>query len=109
MGPKSIVSLLLLTVLAACGGGERPQTVVLVVVDTLRADRLGMYGGPSDTAPFLSALAERSLVFGAAWAPSSWTGPSMASIFTSMYPNQHGVVLGLRGVREPQELFTLAV
>ena len=92
------------------GGGaspshsQPPDRVVFIVIDTLRADRLGLYGGPSETAPFLSELAKHSLVFDAAWAPSSWTGPSMASIFTSMYPNQHGVVLGLRGVRKAGEL-----
>lgn len=88
---------------------EPADQIVLIVIDTLRADRLGLYGGPGDTAPFLSELATRSLVFDAAWAPSSWTGPSMASIFTSMYPNQHGVVLGLRGVRQAGELRTIDV
>ena len=81
----------------------------MIVIDTLRADRLGIYGGPDDTAPFLDDLAKRSLVFDAAWAPSSWTGPSMASIFTSLYPNQHGVVLGLRGVRAAGKLKDLDV
>jgi arylsulfatase A-like enzyme len=92
---------------------QRPSRVadriVMIVIDTLRADRLGLYGGPDDTAPFLNQLAQRSLVFDSAWAPSSWTGPSMASIFTSLYPNQHGVVLGLRGVRAAGQLKDLDV
>ena len=49
-------------------GGERPEgpSVVLVIVDTLRADRLGCYGGPEDVSPELDALASESIVFEAA-------------------------------------------
>src|SRR4030043_1537017 len=72
----------------------RPN-VVLVVIDTLRADRLPFYGYPKDTAPFLSKLAARGVVFDKAFAASSWTAPATASIFTGLYPFQHGVVMGL--------------
>jgi arylsulfatase A-like enzyme len=68
----------------------RPN-VVLIVVDTLRADRLPFYGSPTNTAPFLAELAERSLVFESAWSPSSWTLPATVSILTSVHPFQHGV------------------
>jgi len=82
----------------ACGGGasEPPRPdVVLVVVDTLRADHLPIHGYPRDTAPFLSELAERGVVFERAWSASSWTAPATASIFSGVYPLQHGVVSGL--------------
>jgi len=69
---------------------QRPD-VVLIVVDTLRADRLPFYGCPEDTAPFLGELAHRSLVFENAWSPSSWTLPATVSILTSVHPFQHGV------------------
>jgi arylsulfatase A-like enzyme len=72
----------------------RPN-VVLVVIDTLRADRLPFYGYPKETAPFLSKLAARGVVFDKAYAASSWTAPATASIFTGLYPFQHGVVMGL--------------
>jgi len=72
----------------------RPN-VVLVVIDTLRADRLPFYGYPKETAPFLSKLAARGVVFDKAYAASSWTAPATASIFSSLYPFQHGVVMGL--------------
>jgi arylsulfatase A-like enzyme len=117
VAPQALAALGLSAILAiGCSEADRdrggepaersiaPQQIVFIVIDTLRADRLGVYGGPSETAPFLTELAKKSLVFDAAWAPSSWTGPSMASIFTSMYPNQHGVVLGLRGVRKAGRL-----
>lgn len=72
----------------------RPN-VVVVVIDTLRADRLPFYGYPKETAPFLSKLAARGVVFDKAYAASSWTAPATASIFTGLYPFQHGVVMGL--------------
>jgi len=79
----------------ACRPAEpRLPDVVVVVVDTLRADRLPFLGYGRDTAPFLSSWAERSIVFENAWSTSSWTAPAMASVFTGVYPNQHGVVLG---------------
>lgn len=72
----------------------RPN-VVVVVIDALRADRLPFYGYPKETAPFLSKLAARGVVFEKAYAASSWTAPATASIFTGLYPFQHGVVMGL--------------
>jgi arylsulfatase A-like enzyme len=72
----------------------RPN-VVVVVIDTLRADRLPFYGYPKETAPFLSRLAARGVVFDKAYAASSWTAPATASIFTGLYPFQHGVIMGL--------------
>ena len=68
--------------------------IVVILVDTLRADHLPFYGYPRDTAPFLAALAEKSLLFERAYSASSWTAPSTASIFTSLYPSQHGVITG---------------
>lgn len=67
-----------------------PQRVVLITIDTLRADHLGMYGYPRDVSPFLDELAERSARFANAYASSSHTMPSHASLFTSLFPAQHG-------------------
>ncbi len=63
----------------------RPN-VLLVVIDTLRADRLPFYGCERDNAPFLGELAEQSLVFESAWSAAPWTVPAMASLMTSVYP-----------------------
>ena len=68
-----------------------PPNVVVVVVDTLRADRLGCYGNPRGLTPFLDGLAARGAVFRNAYATTSWTNPSVASLFTSRYPSQHQV------------------
>jgi arylsulfatase A-like enzyme len=87
-GPLAALAVLL--ALASCGS-PRPN-VVLVVVDTLRADRLGSYGSRKGLTPFLDRLAGRGVVFSHAYAASSWTCPSVASLFTSRYASQHGVV-----------------
>lgn len=66
--------------------------VVLLSLDTLRADRLGFLGWQRGTSPNLDALARRGVVFDAARTQSSQTAPSHASIFTSLYPGAHGIV-----------------
>jgi arylsulfatase A-like enzyme len=66
--------------------------VLFVLVDTLRADHLGAYGYDRPTSPELDRLAAESLVFEQAIAPSSWTLPSVASLFTGLYPYSHGVL-----------------
>jgi arylsulfatase A-like enzyme len=65
--------------------------VLLIVVDTLRADHLGCYGYPRPTSPRLDALAAAGVRFANARAPSSWTGASVASIMTGLYPAVHGL------------------
>ncbi|HXY38906.1 MAG TPA: sulfatase-like hydrolase/transferase, partial [Vicinamibacteria bacterium] len=81
------------------------RNLLLVVVDTLRADRLRLYGGVRDTAPNLDWLSRESLVFDRAFAPCSWTQPSVATILTGLSPIQHGVI---GGVALPPWVETLA-
>lgn len=72
--------------------------IVIIVIDTLRADHLPFYGYKKNTAPFLNKLAEKSVIFEKTFAPSSLTAPSTASLFTSFYPFQHGVVINIGGI-----------
>lgn len=72
---------------------QRPN-VVVILCDTLRPDYLEFNGYPKKVAPFLSKLSKNSVVFERAFSTSSWTAPSTASLFTSMYPHRHGVVEG---------------
>jgi len=65
--------------------------VVLVVIDALRADRLGAYAGRDTGTPNLDALAGRGVVFENAISQASWTRPSVGSIMTGLYPSQHGL------------------
>ena len=71
---------------------DRPPNVVMVVIDTLRADRLGIYGNRRGLTPFLDQFSQRGVVFGNTYANSSWTVPSIASLFTSRYPSQHHAI-----------------
>ena len=77
-----------------------PRRVVLIVIDTLRADHLGVYGYEKETAPFLGRLAAMGTVFDRAHSTSSWTAPSTASIMTGLYPTRHGVVEGFFAHRQ---------
>jgi len=63
---------------------------VLIVIDTLRADRLGCYGYERPTTPNLDALARRGIRFANVSSTSSWTVPAHASLFTGLYPIRHG-------------------
>lgn len=67
--------------------------VVLIVLDTLRADRVGVYGGGKLT-PNLDRLAESSLTYTQAISTAPWTLPTHASLFTGLYPDEHGVNWG---------------
>ncbi len=76
--------------LASCGGGARePRLVIVVVVDTLRADALSCYGGPPGATPNLDALAADGARFEQAVSSSGWTLPSIASILTGTWPTLH--------------------
>jgi len=65
--------------------------VVLVSIDTLRADHMSLYGYARPTTPNLEALAREAVVFDAFFNAGGGTPPSHASLFTSLYPQVHGV------------------
>ncbi len=64
--------------------------IILIVIDTLRADHLGTYGYARLTSPALDAFARNGAVFAHAYATSPWTLPTFGSIFTGLLPSQHG-------------------
>ncbi len=70
---------------------DRPS-VLLIVIDALRADHLGVYGYRRPTSPHIDRLAAGGVVFTEAVSPSSWTLPAMASLFSSAQPGQHGAI-----------------
>ncbi|MCY2960916.1 MAG: sulfatase [Planctomycetota bacterium] len=78
--------------LLVCGCGPTPKrpNVLLITIDTLRADHLGTYGYPRPTSPQIDAFAARSAVFENAHSSASWTLPSLASIHTSLLSTTHG-------------------
>ncbi len=79
---------------AGCGGRPtdpaRPD-VLLVTLDTLRADHVGVYGAPEGATPHLDALAAGAVVFERALAASSRTAPAHASLFTSRWVRDHAI------------------
>ena len=90
---------------AACDGTRRPN-VVLIVLDTARADRFAWSDGGRDVAPRLAALARDATVYTGAWSPAPWTVPAHASLFTGRYPSAHRTDCG--GLRLPDDEVTLA-
>jgi len=74
------------------GSSAPREAVFLVVVDTLRADRLSSYGYTAHATPHIDALAARGLRFDNAQAVASWTVPSMGALLTSRYPRQLGML-----------------
>lgn len=79
-------------IVAGCGRAPAPRpNFVLVVADTLRADRLHIGEGEENITPNFDALRAESAVFTNAYAPSSWTLPSTVSLFLSQVPSHHGV------------------
>jgi len=86
----------------------RPNVIVLLV-DALRPDHLGCYGYSRDTSPNIDALGSDSVVFTQAVSHSTFTKVSVASIFTSLYPYQHGVYWGQKmGAQEARVAHVLS-
>ncbi|MEZ6014212.1 MAG: sulfatase [Planctomycetota bacterium] len=83
--------------LASACGGRAPEAapgrpnVLLISIDTLRADRLSCAGYPRATTPHLDALAARGVRFTHAQSPRAKTTPALASLMTGLYPHDHGV------------------
>jgi arylsulfatase A-like enzyme len=79
---------------AACGAhdaaAERRSNVVLITIDTLRADHVSCYGYSKPTTPALDAFAKRATQYTDCLAPAPWTVPSHASLFTGLFPTEHG-------------------
>lgn len=94
--PRIAGSLLLALLLCACGreptagSSERPN-LVLIVVDTLRADSLGCYGSSRPSSPRIDELARSGFLFENAQSAAPWTAPALLSLFTGLYPDAHGV------------------
>jgi arylsulfatase A-like enzyme len=84
--------LLLLLLLLACGAErEARRNLLLISIDTLRADHLSAYGYERETSPAIDALAGEGVLFENPIAQRGSTWPSLTSILTSMYPRSHGV------------------
>jgi len=85
---------------------RRMPDIVLIVMDTVRAPSLRMYGGTLDTMPGLEAFARSAATFTRAWSDGSWTLPSHASLFSGLHVSRHRYDSGFgAGDRLPSERF----
>ena len=110
-----IYILLFLSITFACScnnsraySSQEDFNIVLITIDTLRADHLSCYGYDRETSPNIDNIANQGILFKNAIAPSSWTVPSMVSLFTSVYPVNHGVIHGIAPRSNPrkQQIFS---
>lgn len=94
----SITSMLFTLIFISCRSSqsleESPRNIVLISLDTLRADHLGCYGYERDTSPNIDNLAKKGVLFKNVVSQSEKTAPSHMTMFTSLYPSVHRVSLG---------------
>lgn len=75
---------------ARAGEDDTPPDIVLIVLDSLRAASLPVYGNPRDTAPFIANMARRAAVFRRCYSSSTWTRPAVTGLMTGASPVEHG-------------------
>ena len=91
---QSVLLLAVLCVVLAflhgCTKARRPKpNILLIIVDTVRADHLGVHGYKRDTSPAMDAFARENIMFEYATSAAPWTPPAVASIITGLYPASH--------------------
>src|SRR5262245_1678860 len=100
------VLLLIIVLAAAASAGfflysryrpRTPQNVILITIDTLRADHMSVYGYKRDTSPEIARRAKDAIVFERALVQWPKTVPSMVSMFSSTYPHTNGILFASRG------------
>jgi len=85
---------------------RKPQSIIIVTLDAMRADHAGCYGYPLSTTPFIDGLAKESIKFEYAFSPISLTVPAHTSLFTGKYPRFHSVGFsnGIKPLNREQEV-----
>ena len=98
-GIRSVLISMAALTLAACGdpavnspaaNPPRPTPIILISLDTVRADHLSCYGYERKTSPALDAFARQATLYRHAISTAPWTLPAHASLFTGLYPFEHG-------------------
>ncbi len=119
---RPLLAVILAVAAVSVAGGCRPEpsgaaesrpNILLISIDTLRADHMSSDGYDRPTSPFVDSLAKEGVRFEHAYATASWTTPSVVSMLTSTYQTRHRMGARLRGVpkvwtRIPEELPNLA-
>lgn len=110
---RALVATLVLVILTGCSKPSsslvfRDANLLLVSLDTLRADHMSAYGYERPTSPFLDAVASEGILFETVIVQSTWTTPSHAALFTSRYPTELGLRTWPDPGRIPDEFPTIA-
>ena len=90
--------------MSGCGGDSEPPRytgVVVVVLDTVRADHCSLFGHGAPTSPAMARLARGARTYDQCWSPSPWTSPAHASLFTGQLPDRHGLRRGASMYLQP--------
>jgi len=90
-----ILSFFLAGILTGCRPATkipRPDHIIIITLDAVRPDHLGCYGYVKEISPNIDGLARQGVVFLSAYSNAPWTKPSVASLFSSLYPNIHRTV-----------------
>jgi len=104
----SVIPLWSTASLRAPSTAETRPNLILVSLDTLRADRMSLHGYPRTTTPHLEAFANEAVVFDRAISPSTWTTPSHGSMFTGKLPWEHGAGSWYQGWLLGEDHLTIA-
>ena len=86
---SAMASLTALACPAVLAADEARPSVILIVIDALRADHMTQFGYPLDTSSSLSLLTDRATRFQECYSPAPWTVPAVASIFSGLSPARH--------------------
>jgi arylsulfatase A-like enzyme len=89
---------------SACASESERPNIVLISIDSLRADHLGAYGYHRPTSPNIDRIAAEGIVFERAYSTTSWTLPSHLSMLSGRYPDDHGVVNDMTRLGDGVEL-----
>lgn len=91
LGLKILLAFLFFVVLYACSKSADKKNVIIISIDTLRADHASIYGYSRKTTPQIDSFAKKSIVFDRAYTQASHTLPSHTTLLTSVYPDTHGL------------------
>jgi arylsulfatase A-like enzyme len=92
-GLPVIITILIFFFLLTFAKPKPPKNVIFIMLDALRADHLGCYGYERNTSHTIDTLANSGILFETCFSQAGWTCPSIASFFTSMYPDFHKTVI----------------